>query len=138
MASSGDEVDVDELVRRGVEAYNSGNLDAVLPLLAPNVEVHASAAVLNAGTFHGPDGFMQWITAWNEAWEEFTLEIRDMELVTENSAIVTVRQRGVGAGSGVEVELEVFHVWELRDGLVSRLHLYATRDDALAAAKSWG
>ena len=42
---------------------------------------------------------------------------------------------GRGGGSGTEVELRVFHVIELRDGLIVRMDEYLERGQALEAAR---
>jgi ketosteroid isomerase-like protein len=58
-----------ELVRRGYEAYNAGDLDALLDLFDPDIEVWASPDMLNSGSYRGHEGFLRWISQWNEAWE---------------------------------------------------------------------
>jgi len=45
-------------------------------------------------------------------------------------------QRGKGKGSGVEVEMRVCYMLEYRDGLATRVHLYADREQALEAARA--
>jgi hypothetical protein len=49
---------------------------------------------------------------------------------------MSVVQRGVGKGSGVEVEMPVCYLLEYRNGLATRLHLYADREQAFEAARA--
>ena len=51
-----------------------------------------------------------------------------------DSVVVFCRSSGRGRVSGVELEVESIHVWELRDGKVGRLVTYLDRDEALKAA----
>jgi len=50
--------------------------------------------------------------------------------------LTTALQRGVGKGSGVEVEMRVYYLTEYRDGLATRVHLYADREKALEEARA--
>ena len=45
--------------------------------------------------------------------------------------LVLTRYIGRGRGSGVEIQQEGAHVFELRDGKVIRLEIYASRERAL-------
>jgi ketosteroid isomerase-like protein len=46
---------------------------------------------------------------------------------------VNVRQRGVGAGSGVSTEMHYFQLWTFRGGKVIRLEVIADEAEALEA-----
>ena len=58
------------------------------------------------------------------------------EVIDGGDHVVTaVRISGRRRGSGVEVEMQVFHVWTLREGKVTRLTGgYRERSEALEAA----
>jgi ketosteroid isomerase-like protein len=45
--------------------------------------------------------------------------------------VVLARYRGRGKGSGVEIQQEGAHVFQLRDGKVVRLEIFATRKRAI-------
>jgi ketosteroid isomerase-like protein len=124
-----------ELARVGIEAYNRGEIDAVLEFIDPDIEVHTPADFLNTGTSHGRDGFIQWAEQWNEAWDSYRMEIEAVEAVGDHHVVATLRQFARGAGSGVEVEMEIAQMYEVRGGKAIRLHLYPDRDTAVAAAE---
>ncbi len=124
-----------ELARRGIDAYNRGDIEAVLEQLDEEVEVYTPPELPNAGTYHGHDGFLRWLAQWSEAWDEFRLELEGIDFVGEDYEVVTVRQFGRGAGSGVEVEMRIAQLYEVHDGKATRLHYYFDRDAALAAAE---
>jgi ketosteroid isomerase-like protein len=48
--------------------------------------------------------------------------------------LVLVRLRGIGTGSGIEVEAPIAHLLTLRDGQVVRVASYIDRRKALEAA----
>ena len=124
-----------ELARRGIEAFNRGDIETVLEQLDDEVEVYTPPELPNAGTYRGHDGFLRWIAQWSEAWEEFRLELERIDFVGEHYEVVTVRQFGRGAGSGVEVEMRIAQLYEVHDGKATRLHYYPDRETALATAE---
>ena len=125
--------DYEHVLREGTEAFNRGDLRAILPLLAQDVECHIPIGLGNSGTWHGHDGFLEMAEAWNEAFEEIRNDIVSTDFPDERHAILEVRQSGVGSGSGVPVETRFVYLFELRDGLVTRFHIYGDREAALAA-----
>jgi ketosteroid isomerase-like protein len=70
-----------ELARRGLEVYRRGDIEAVLDLFSPDVQVYSPPEFINAGLFHGRKGWLEWIGQWNEAWESFDIRIGGVEPV---------------------------------------------------------
>jgi ketosteroid isomerase-like protein len=126
-----------ELTRRGFDAYNSGDYGAFLELLHPDVELHADHELLNSGDFRGHDGVMQWSADWLEAWEEFNVAPTSIETLDEHFILADSHQVARGAGSGIDVEMDVFWALEVDAGAVRRMHIYASREPALEAIESW-
>jgi hypothetical protein len=122
------------LVRVTIEAYNTGEVQLIADQVHPQIEVLTGPSLINAGTYWGPDGLLQWLEQWNEAWDEFQLSIEELEPVGERHVLAVIRQSGRGRGSGVEIEGQVAHVYEFEDGICTRFHLYADEDEARAAA----
>jgi ketosteroid isomerase-like protein len=50
--------------------------------------------------------------------------------------VALVSYHGRGKGSGVEINQQGAHVFELRDGKVQRLEIFADRDRAIAAVRA--
>jgi ketosteroid isomerase-like protein len=123
-------------VRGGIEASNRGDLDAVLELFDPEIEFHIAPGLGNAGTYRGHAGYREGFEGWADAWDDFTIEILDVQAVGDRHIAVDARQSARGHGSGVEVEMRLGYMFELRDGKVVRLHILHDRDSALAAAEA--
>jgi ketosteroid isomerase-like protein len=124
-----------DLVRSGLEAYNEGDIEGVLALLADDVVTYAPPDYLNAGTFHGHEGFLEWIGAWNEAWESFQQEVEAIDPMGERWVIAEVHQTARGRGSGIEIDQRSAYLWEVRaDGKCAFQGLYPNADRARAAA----
>jgi ketosteroid isomerase-like protein len=126
-----------ELTQRGFDAYNAGDNEGLATLLHPDVELHADAELLNSGDFRGREGFSQWSSEWLEAWEEFRVEPTAVEAFGDHCVLVDSHQLARGAGSGVDVEMDVFWAFEADGGTVRRMHLYTTRGRAIEAIERW-
>ncbi len=118
-----------------MEAFNRSNAETVLALADPDVEVFMPAAMPNGGTFHGHAGYLKWVGTWLEAWDEFTIEVIEQEVVGERHVVSTVKQRATGRGSGIAVEMEVWFLTDVVGEHFVALHLYPTREEAFAAAE---
>ena len=129
-------MNVADLAREGFEAFNRGDVEGVLRMLSPDVEVHSVAEVGEEGTYRGREGYLAWTRIWLDAWEDFHIELDELEQVDDENVLVHSTQRGRGKGSGLEVTQHGVYLFTIRDGLVTRLHLYADRESALAAARS--
>ncbi len=121
-----------ELVTRGMGAYNRGDIGAVLEFFSPEIEVYAPPTLMNAGVFHGHDGFMEWIAHWNEAWESFKIHIERVEAVGDDFVVMEAHQVGRGRGSGVSVEQDIVYVYEVDDGRCVHFSAQPGRDEAMA------
>ncbi len=125
-----------ELAQRAIEAYRTGDVEGFLALMNPEVEVFSHPELPNAGNFHGHEGFIRWTAQWLEAWEEFNIEPLGYEAIGERHVLIELRQYAKGRGSGVEIDMTAWYMVEFRDGLGVRMHLYATRAQALEAAEA--
>jgi ketosteroid isomerase-like protein len=123
-----------DLITRGYQAFASGNREAVLSLLQPDVvvEVHTDRPDIGRAVYRGHDGFLANFAEIEDVFEDLVIEAGD---VTEhgNRLMVATRVSGRGKGSGVAIEARIFHVWTLRDGLAARLEIFSDEDQARAA-----
>jgi ketosteroid isomerase-like protein len=137
MAAADSERNV-ERVRAGLDAFNRGDRDGVLAVLADDVEVFSSPALANPGTYHGHRGYQDWVGQWLEAWDGLTIEIGRIAPVGDRHVVVGVQQTARGRGSGVQVDMTTAFMFELDELGTRALHLYATWDEAVAEAERRG
>jgi ketosteroid isomerase-like protein len=116
-------------------AYMRGDEEKLRVSTDPGAETYGAPGIVNAGTYHGYDGFLQWSRQWEEAWDEISYELLEMIEVRESIVVVPVHAVGRGAGSGVEIDTVFGWMYEFRDGLVTRFHVYPTVDEAVDAAR---
>jgi ketosteroid isomerase-like protein len=63
------------------------------------------------------------------------VEIAAVDPVGERHVVASMRQSGLGKGSGIPVEMEIAYMWEVREGRLAALHLYASREEAVQVAQ---
>ena len=123
------------LVREGFDRYARGDLEGMLELAVEDgLETHMPETLPNGGTYYGHDEYRRWMGRWLEAWEDFHIEVLEIEPVGERHVLTTTHQRAVGRGSGIAVEQSAYYLNEVGGGKILCVHLYLTRDEALAAA----
>ena len=122
-----------EVARRVLAAYNAGDLETVLDLMSPDIEIYSPPEYLNPGAFQGRAGFLEWLGRWLDAWESFSVEPHDFRAAGDD-VVASVRQYAKGKDSGVEVEMDVAYLWTFHDGKATRFHLYPGLAEALEAA----
>ena len=121
-----------EIVRRSIEAYNRGDLDAVFKDAAPDFEYDLSRAVGPWRGVYGRDGALSQIREIVESWEWVRVEQHELIEVGEH-VVAPWTMRGAGR-DGIELEARATFVWTFRNGSVVRLCLYQELDEALEAA----
>jgi ketosteroid isomerase-like protein len=122
-----------ERIRRGYAAWNEGNVEGTVALLASDVEWHTSASFPGtAPLYHGHAGFRQFWEDLHEPWEQVRIEIESFER-EDDVAILRIRFHGKSKGSGVDVDLPWFQVIVVVDDLVQRSALDRDVGGALEA-----
>lgn len=120
---------------RSFEIWLSGDVEGALALMSEDIEIHVPPELANAGTYRGHDAFLRWINDWDEAWTDYEMEVVSSAPAGERHVVSAVRQRAKGAGSGVEVAMDVVWLTEVRDEKIAALHLYTTEEEARRVAE---
>jgi uncharacterized protein len=123
-----------EIVRRGFDAYNRGDLEGVLETFAPEFEMRPSGRFADtAPVYRGHQGWVDFWNTFQAAWEQITISIERLEDLDDRVLTLgTFHARGRGSGVGVEAEAAWVHT--LKDGLVVDLRTFASWEEALEAA----
>ena len=127
-----------ELVRRGLDAFSRGDLDASLAEIHPEIEWHIAFRLpdlpFDKEVYRGRDEVRQLWTAFRSAWDELTIDLEEVVAAVPGTVVLGARFRGRGQGSGAEVDQRVFFVYEIEDDQLRSSRPFETRAEALAAA----
>ena len=80
----------------------------------------------------GHDAVRESLERWKGEWDDYELLPEEFELVGDH-VIATVRLRGRGRGSGVEIDACFYDLFTLRDGKIVRMDQFTERSEALDA-----
>ena len=124
----------EEVVRRGFEAFSTGDMAALNDLFADDIVWHAPGRNQMSGTFHGKDEvFGQFAKLFELTGGSFKLEIHDV-LANDTHAVVLARATGEYDGRKLDDKgVQVFHI---TDGKVTEQWLHP--GDLHAADEFWG
>ena len=122
-----------ELMRQGYEAMLRRDIEALLELLDPDVEMHDRPEAPDARSYRGHEGVLTALQVSLDAFDDFRLE-PEAYYEADDKVVVLLRMVGTGNVSGVPVEEHIAHLWTIRDGRAVVLQVYSDPGDALAAA----
>jgi len=117
--------------RAAYEAFRDGDVDAFIGHCDPEVEWHTRWPGLEP-VYHGHEGVREWHRKVLEPMD-FKTELLDAEPIDEARAMLHFKLEGRGKGSGVEVAMEVWDVWTLREDRLACRETFYEREQALAA-----
>ncbi len=97
------------------------------------IEFHSGVAMPEGQRYEGREEYLRFWRSWLAAFETYEIEHGGYQQVGP-SVIVSVTHRGRGRGSGLDFELPQVQRWVLRGGRVAEIHIYDSREQALADA----
>jgi ketosteroid isomerase-like protein len=125
-----------ELVRQGFEALRDGDVEALIPLIHAEFELTTPPALAaEPDTYRGPDGLRRYFESFYEAMDRVIFEPEDFIPVGERVVVPSVL-RTRGRTTGIETGQRIVQVWDVKDGKALRVEVYATLEEAMAAARS--
>lgn len=127
-----------DLIARGVDAFNEGDIDGMLAPMHPDVEFQPLRGVLEGTVYRGHEGFRRWLEDMAEDWDEFHLEMGEVSEIGSSWVLVQGRVRARARASGVELDTTAAWLCKLRDGLIGSLRFYRDVDAAVEAARDSG
>jgi ketosteroid isomerase-like protein len=126
-----------EIVQRLIEANRSGDFEAsmrtAIALTDPDVEFTSRMAAVEPGMYRGHDGIHRYLRDQGTSWKEWRLEVEEISEVAPETVLARTRSSVVGKGSGVPIDTQLYSVWDLSNGKVWRVRIYADRKEAREA-----
>jgi ketosteroid isomerase-like protein len=118
-------------LRRIYEAFNRGDFDAAIAVAHPEIEYFPPGG---QSSLRGAEAVRAWMEP--DAFEDN--QVKPLEFSIQGDKVLVLQHATArGAGSGIELDMEIWAVWTLNDdGLVTRLEVYLPHQEteALEAA----
>jgi ketosteroid isomerase-like protein len=126
------EVDWEQRLRKAIAEFNAGNFEAVLEAATEDIEYQRGANAPDAHeVIRGKETLTEFFRP--DVLEDQRFEILDLE-VGADSAVARMVFSARGAASGLAMDTESWVVYRIADGLVNRIEVYETSDEAYASA----
>ena len=123
-----------EIVRRVMRRIAAKEIDSALTDLDPQAKLDWSdSEAPDRGVYQGHAGWLAWFYGRGEGLSELRFDTTEVIDARTDAVIVVAWLHGRGRASGIEVEALGAGLWTLREGKVTNLKLYQTRDEALKA-----
>ena len=113
-----------DLLRRGYEAYSSGDMDTINQLFADDIVWHVPGRSAIGGDYRGPEEVLAFFGKLQErTGGTFALELHD---VLAGDDHVVVLARTTAERNGERRTFDVAHVWHVRDGKATEFWALST------------
>jgi uncharacterized protein len=126
-----------EAARRAVDAFNRGDIDAVLQAVDAEVEWRPEGQTMILGgeppVYRGREGALAALREWYEVLAEIHVEIAEVRDLGERIVAIG-RIRALGKESGAPVESPAGYVLDFKHGKLIRVWEYLDPKEALEAA----
>lgn len=125
-----------QTLRNAYEAFNRGDISAVLEAMDPDIEwSEPGGGRAPAGTFRGRQSVgTDVFSAVPENFDEFSAQPEQF-FEAFGDHVVVVGQFSAKPKGGGDMTAAFAHVWQMRNGKAARMHNYV---DAAAWAPGWG
>jgi ketosteroid isomerase-like protein len=125
--------DLEAFVRRGVDAFNAHDLDAVVELYDPDATAQGPEGWPEADVSDDRDAIRRQYQVLVEPWEDYRVEMLQTEVVGD-AALVHLVWHTRGRASELETDFDLWHLYRFRHGRIIRHEFHWSREDARRAA----
>jgi uncharacterized protein len=123
-----------EVVRRGLQAFSSGDIERILEVVDPDFEGQVPPELsTEPDAYRGHAGIRRYFQSFWDAMEDIRFEAERV-WDTGDSVVVDARMTARGKQTAIPVEQRFGQIWTVRDGRATAIQNFASIGDALAAA----
>ncbi len=123
-----------ELVRRLYAALDAVDLETILELFDPEVEVHQTEELPWGGDFHGHDGLGRFFGLLRE---NITSKVTIQAVYAAGDEVVQIgRTAGTVNANGAPFDVQEMHLLTVRDGKVVRFEAHIDTPEMLQALRA--
>ena len=123
-----------EIVRRGLQAFADGGLDAMAGFWDPDIDWRAAeGAIDDVGEMHGHVAVRRYMEDWIGTFDDYSVVVEELRDVGDDRVLAIQRVKGRAKLSGIEIDVRYAVVNTVRDGKVVRGREYLNVEEALEA-----
>ena len=122
-----------DIVLDAYARFNAGEKVPELWFWHEDAEYHAAREDPDSAVHRGIEAVRRQFASWLEAYPDLRVEVLDSRS-NGDKVLLWVRFVGRGAASGIPLDMELAHLYTMREGKAARAEEYMDRDEALEAA----
>jgi ketosteroid isomerase-like protein len=122
-----------EVATRAIGAFNERDIETFASLTTPDFEWSPSMVAIEGETFLAREGIEKYFAQLQSAWERFQIHLGRFR-EAEEVVVMLGQLEARGRTSGVPVDAPLGMVFDMRDGVISRIRGFLDHADALRAA----
>jgi ketosteroid isomerase-like protein len=123
----------EELVQRAVGAFMARNLDGILALADPRIELRSLLTEAEQPLYHGHEGVRDWFDAVFGVFPDWRPQPRRASYDESGAVVIPLDVTATGAGSGVPIDQTYWLGARVQAGKITFFGFFRTEPDALEA-----
>ena len=122
-----------EIVRRSVDAFNEGGLEAAAKFAHPEIEFQEPPTQPAPRTARGQAAMEETWASFEAAWEEHQTEVKEVRELTEDAVLLSSVEHFRGR-DGMEISAPCWTIYTFREGKIVKFRPFWEHAEALEAA----
>ena len=118
----------------GYEDFNAQEFESMLSRMTEDFSWHEAPEIPGLKSVTTRAEFARYVRGFDQLWDEFHFDVLETAEAAGDILYARVLLKGRGRASAHPLELEIHHVWQLRDGLFASMHAFMDGDEARAVA----
>jgi ketosteroid isomerase-like protein len=129
--------ELEHRIRDTFDRWNRGERRFDPRWMDPDVEILSAVADISGTPYRGREGIERWVADVSEAFDEWQLQLDELEEVAANRVLGVGKVHLRGRGSGATVDLPCAWLFDHVDGVLTRFEPFLNRvEEARAAARA--
>jgi hypothetical protein len=130
--------ELEQRIRDGFERWNAGEHTIDPRWMAADMEIHTAVGDLSGTVYRGEDGLKQWVDDMHDVFDEWQLELDEIEEFAPGRVLAVGSAHLRGRGSGVTVDQPCAWLMDHVDGVLTRFEPFLNRVDEARAIAAGG
>jgi ketosteroid isomerase-like protein len=122
-----------ELIERSIAAINAPSAEDYLACCTQDIELHTPWAPIE-GVYEGKGAIRRFFDDVSTATAGFQLILEGVQELDAQRSLALLQLVAIGRASGIGAVTQTANIYDFRDGLISRIRVFADRGEARQAA----
>jgi ketosteroid isomerase-like protein len=123
----------EEITRRAISAFMARDLDGILAVADPRIQLRSLLTEAERPLYHGHDGVREWFDAVFGVFPDWRPQPRAASYDEDGAVVIPLDVTATGAGSGVPIDQTYWLGARVQAEKITFFGFFRTEDDAMQA-----